>query len=58
MTAKEREALRDRISELLEERDLSDLLEEFDISADYAFLLLYESGHLDPEIFNNLTGNY
>lgn len=59
MTHKERENLRDLIAELLAERDLSELLEAFDVSPEDAFLALFESGHIDPEVFNEMTGyNY
>jgi hypothetical protein len=45
--------LRDYISIELQERSFEEILEDFDISAEEAFIILFNDGLIDEELFIN-----
>lgn len=44
-----------RIYETLDGTTLEDFLEEFDLTPEEVVYYLYESGHIDPELFERVT---
>jgi hypothetical protein len=46
--------IEDFVEEYLEDADLEDLLEEFDISPSDAFWELYQNGLIDDDLLNGL----
>ena len=52
----QRDEVFDRVSMVLEDMTLEDFLQQFDITPEETVFELYQSGLIDPELFENLTG--
>jgi len=53
---KDRLLLYNRVASYLEDNSLEDLLEDLDIEGPEAVVFLFESGQIDPDIFDDLIG--
>ena len=52
----QRDEVFDRVSMVLEDMTLEDFLQQFDITPEETVFELYQSGLIDPELFEDLTG--
>lgn len=52
----QRDEVFDRVSRVLEDMTLEDFLQQFDITPEETVFELYQSGLIDPELFEDLTG--
>lgn len=49
-------SLRDYISRELEERSFEDILEDYDLTPEEAFINLFTNGLIDPELLEHRAG--
>lgn len=54
MSKDNRDYITDKANELLEDLSLEDLVLQFDLTPAEVVTILYEAGHLDPVLFNEM----